>query len=133
MANDTKIDYIVHKIDSVSEKVADINSNLEVHIAKFEAHIEHGEEQKEEIKRNTDILHQNTASLHEHMRRTDLLESYVKKIEDRFAPVELESLRKKAVSEWIKVKLVIIAKIGGAAAALGSIGAAVKLLLSLLK
>jgi hypothetical protein len=41
-------------------------------------------------------------------------------------------MRKKAVSEWIKAQLVLVAKIGGAITALGGIAAAAKMLLAYL-
>lgn len=121
MSDDTKLDHII-------EKISGINSTLQVHIAKFDAHVTHEEEQKEELKRNTEVLHKNTASLQDHMKRTELLEHYVKTIDTRFTPVELEMLRKKAVSEWAKSRVFFLAKLGGAITALGALGAAAKLL-----
>lgn len=131
MAND-KIDNVVEKLDSVSDKVSDINTKLEVHISKFNMHIDQEQEQNEILKRNTDILHVNTASLKDHMERTDLLESYVKKLDQRIAPVELELLRSTAVSDWWKARVVFLAKLGGAIAAIGTLAGMAKWLLNAL-
>lgn len=118
------------KLDTIVEKVSNIGTKLEVHIANFEAHISHEEEQKEELKRNTSILQTNTSSLQEHMQRTDALESYVKKIDERFTPVELESLRKKAVADWWKTRVIFMAKLGGAIGAVGAMGGILKMWLN---
>ncbi len=131
MAND-KIDNVVEKLDSVSDKVSDINTKLEVHISKFNMHIDQEQEQNEILKRNTDILHVNTASLKDHMERTDLLESYVKKLDQRIVPVELELLRSTAVSDWWKARVVFLAKLGGAIAAIGTLAGMAKWLLNAL-
>jgi hypothetical protein len=126
---DDKIDYITHKLDAIAEKVSDINTALEVHTAKFDAHVAYEDEQKEDIRRNTEVLHQNTSSLQDHMKRTDLLESYVKKIDDRFTPVELEILRKNAVNDFIKSRVIFLGKLGGAITALGALAAVARFLL----
>lgn len=132
MVDDTKIDYIAQKVDIVSEKVSDINVKLEVHMAKFDAIVDDIGIDRAQLTRNTDILGTNTHSLQEHMKRTEILENYVRNIEGRFTPVELEAMRKKAVSEWIKGKLVLTVKFGGAVAALGSLGTAIKFMLQYL-
>lgn len=123
-----KLDYIAHKLDDVSDKVNEIDKALGVHISKFDEAVKDNEDDRKNIKRNTDVLSENTNNLVEHMKRTDLLESYIRKIDERFTPLELEAMRKKAVSEWTKDKLMLIAKIGGALSALGAIGAALRLL-----
>lgn len=124
-----KLDYIVHKLDIVTDKVADINSHLEVYVAKFDAHVAQEDDQKEVLKRNTEILYENTTSLKDHMQRTDLLEAYIKKIDERFTPVEMAAMRKKAVSDWGKSKLVLLAKLGGATGGIGAIAAIIKFLI----
>lgn len=127
---DAKLDYITHKLDDVSDKVNDIDTKLQVHIAKFDAAVQDNADDRRNIERNTNILSENTANLAEHMKRTELLESYIKLLENRFTPVEIEATRAKAVEEWVKEKLVLVAKIGGAITALGAITAAVKVLLA---
>lgn len=131
MAND-KIDNVVEKLDSVSDRVSDINTKLEVHISKFNMHIDQEQERNEILKRNTDILDINTASLKDHMERTDLLESYVKRLDQRIAPVELELLRSTAVADWWKARVVFLAKLGGAIAAIGTLAGMAKWLLNAL-
>ena len=127
-----KLDNVVEKLDSLSDKVSDITTKLEVHISKFDIHLEQEQERNEILKRNTDILHVNTASLKDHMERTDLLESYVKKLDQRITPVELELLRNTAVSDWWKARVVFIAKLGGAIAAIGTLAGMAKWLLNAL-
>lgn len=125
-----KIDNLAEKLDSVTEKVSDIGTKLEVHLAKFEAHVDGERDRWEAIDRNTKILQENTESLKEHMQRTDLLENYVKKIDERFTPVEIASQRKQAVIEWWKNTMVFIAKAGAAVTAGTAIIKALLLLLA---
>lgn len=126
---DSKLDYIANRLDNVAEKVEDINTTLASHVAKFEAHVEREEDDRAHLIRNTDVLHENTSSLKDHMKRTELLEYYVKKIDERFTPIELEISRKKAVGEWLKSNVIFLGKVGGAVTALGGIGAAIKILI----
>lgn len=119
---ESKLDYIADRLDGVADKVDNLNTTLAIHVAKFEEHVEREENDRVHLIRNTDVLHENTASLKDHIRRTDLLEEYVKKLDERFAPVELEALRRRAVTDWIKGKIVLLAKLGGA---IGGIGALV--------
>jgi len=109
-----KIDDLTEKMDNVTEKVSGIDTKLEVHLAKFEAHVDGERDRWEALNHNTKILQENTESLKEHMQRTDLLENYVKKIDERFTPVEIAAQHKLAVANWWKNTLVLIAKIGGA-------------------
>lgn len=109
------------KLDTLVAKVSDLGTKLEVHLANFQSHTAAEEEQKQDLKQNTRVLQENTSSLQEHMARTDALEHYVKKIDERFTPVELESLRKRAVSDWWKGKVWLGAKLGGALGAVGAI------------
>ena len=109
-----KKDTLAEKLDYVVEKVSDIGTKLEVHITKFNAHTDNEDKYRAAISRNTEILQTNTESLKEHMQRTDLLEVYVKKIDDRFTPVELTSQRKQAVVDWWKNTILIAAKLGAA-------------------
>lgn len=112
-----KIDNLAEKLDSVTEKVSDIGTKLEVHLAKFEAHVDGERDRWQALDRNTEILQQNTESLKEHMQRTDLLETYVKKIDERFTPVEVAAQRKQAVHDWWKNSIIFVAKVGAAVTA----------------
>lgn len=106
-----KLGYIQSKLDDVSEVTAKIDKDLALHKAQFEAHIQQDERMYEEFKRMNDILQQNTDSLKEHMHRTELLEELVTKMDARLTPVELDHLKKKAVSDWVKEKAIFIAKV----------------------
>lgn len=132
MADDKKLDYITNKLDDVSDKVNDMDTKLQVHIVKFDAALQESAEDRGNLARNTDILQENTDNLAEHMKRTELLEAYIKILEQRFTPVEMEAARKRAVEEWIKNKLVLIAKISGAITGLGALAATIKMLLNYL-
>ena len=124
-----KIDNLATKLDNVTEKISDIGTRLEVHIAKFDAHVDSEEAIQQAIVRNTEVLQGNTESLKEHMQRTDLLETYVKKIDERFTPVELTAQRKQAVMDWWKNGVIFVAKLGGAATAITVIFKALSMLL----
>ena len=132
MADETKIDYIAHRLDDVAEKVNDTNTALVAHIAKTTAYLEMAAENREDVRRNTQTLQVNTASLQDHIKRTDLLENYVKKIDARFTPVELEAMRKVAVAEWWKNRVYFMAKLGAAVTALGTIWAVLRFLLKVI-
>lgn len=127
--DDSKIDYITQKLDHVSDKVNETNTMLQVHVAKFDSAVQDNERDRQNIARNTEILNHNTESLKEHMAQTQLLRDYVKKIDDRFTPIELEALKRKAVGEWWKNRVVFLAKLGGALGALGALGAIAKFLI----
>lgn len=126
MADDSKLDYIQERVDTVVDRVADISVSVEKLKTTFEHHISQDESLKSEFARMADTLSDNTSSLREHMRRTDLLEQYVKSVDARFTPLELEMIRKKAVNSWIIAKLKLVAKLGAAVSALGVLGLAAK-------
>jgi hypothetical protein len=111
---ENKLNLIQAKLDDVNDVTTKIDKDLALHKAQFEAHIEQDEKMYEEFKRMNDILQQNTDSLKEHMHRTDLLESLVAKMDERITPVELEHIKKKAVSDWMKDKAIFIAKVAAA-------------------
>lgn len=123
-----EIDYITRRLDVVAEKVSDMSITLGAHIAKFDVHLENVLDQRAELKRNTDILDNNTLSLQDHIKRTDLLEQYVKKIDERFTPLELDQIRSKAVTEWLRNRIFFLAKLGGAVTSLGALAALARLL-----
>lgn len=127
--DDDKIDYIQQRLDAVSDKVSDIGSSLKAHTSTFELHVKSDEEMQRELKRCNDILADNTSSLKDHIARTNLLEDYIKKVDARFEPVELDHIKRAAVKEWRTDMLKLLAKIGAAVTALGSLGVAAKFLL----
>lgn len=129
MTDDDKIDYIQSRVDTAIDKIHDVGAALQAHATDFAAHSKQDEHMYEELRRANDILSENTASLKAHMRRTDLLEDYMKKMDARFMPVEVDHQNKVAVQDWVGVKLKFIAKLGAAAAALGTLSVAAKLLI----
>lgn len=120
MAND-KLDSVMEKLDNVEDKVSDIRTKLEVHLSKYDMHVQFAKEQNDILKQNTEILQENTQSLRDHMERTDLLETYVKQLEQRVSPVEMDLLRSNAVADWWKNRVIFMAKLGGAIAAASTI------------
>ncbi len=126
-----KFDALANKLDDVTEKVSDIGTKLEVHITKFDSHIDSELAHRQALVRNTDVLQDNTNSLREHMQRTDLLETFVKKIDERLTPVELEAQRKQAVIDWWKGAVIFVAKLGGAVTAVTVIAKALSVLVTL--
>jgi DNA-directed RNA polymerase sigma subunit (sigma70/sigma32) len=118
-----KFDYIADRLDKVSEKVDSINTTLATHITEFEAHVEREEKDRVHLIRNTDILQENTVSLQDHMQRTAALERYVKAVDARLSPIELESIHKQAVKQWVKNSIFFIGKLGAALTAVGMLGA----------
>jgi DNA-directed RNA polymerase sigma subunit (sigma70/sigma32) len=116
-----KIDYIQERVDTVVDKVHEIGKNLEGHMATFQAHTAMDEGMYAELRRSNDILQENTNSLKDHMYRTDLLETYVRSLDSRFSPIEMEQLRKRAVSDWWFGKVKLTGKLGAALSAGGAI------------
>lgn len=105
---------IQEKIEEISKAVSKIDKDFTVHKSQFEAHLQQDEKMYEEFKRMTDILQENTESLKEHIRRTDLLETIVQKMDKRLEPIEIETIKSRAVKEWGKNLTVNIAKIAAA-------------------
>lgn len=128
-SDDKKFEYIQERLDTVIDKVHEINSSLGAHSANFAAHIKQDEGMHEELKRSNDILAENTESLKTHMHRTALLEDYLKKVDQRFTPIELEHIKRQAVKENNIAMLKLVAKIGGAVGAISTIGVAAKFVL----
>ncbi len=128
----SKVDYIQGKLDEVADTCQRIDKEVCAQKVAFDEHIKQDERMYEEFKRMNDILQQNTDSLKEHMHRTDLLEDLVKKVDERFQPIELEHIEKKVIekykserkAKWV-AKAIFVAKI------LSGIGAAVGMLVAL--
>lgn len=127
-SDDKKLSYIQERVDAISDKVSEIDSTLSVHVSKFDAQLDIVQELRNDIKATNRVLSKNTDSLDTHIYRTNLLEEYMKKIDARFHPMEIEHLRQVAVQEWLSAKLKLLAKIGAAVGALGSLGLAIKFL-----
>jgi chromosome segregation ATPase len=124
-----QLDHIQERIDTVIDRVADANKSLESFKTAFELHVEKDDQMSSKLIGLHDTLIENTQNLREHMRRTDLLEEYVKAVDARFTPVEMERLRSRAVNAWISSKLGLVVKVGAALGAGATIGVALQKLL----
>lgn len=132
MSDNNQLDYIQERVDMVVDRVADVRESVESLRTTFEYHVKQDDQMREDLSRITTILDENTFSLKEHIRRTNLLEDYVKSVDARVSPIEKERMRKKAAYEWIVAKLKLVAKLGAAISALGAIAVAAKHVLSYL-
>lgn len=70
----------------------------------------------QELSRQADNLEANNRSLAEHMRRTDLLETNQKNLENRVEPIEQEFNRKKIIRDFLTSRWGTLTKIVGLAA-----------------
>lgn len=132
MASD-KIDYIHKKIDDVAETCIRIDKELALSKVAFDNHLKQDESMYAELRRMNDILQENTESLKEHIKRTNLLQDMVIKIDQRLSPVEIEHIKDQAVKTWVYDRLKLIGKAGAAIGAVGAAWLALKpLILSLL-
>jgi DNA repair exonuclease SbcCD ATPase subunit len=124
---DSKVDYIHDKLDEIADACQSIDKEVSLQKAAFDEHIKQDEKMYEEFKRMNDILQQNTDSLKEHMHRTDLLEHLVKKMDERFTPIELTHIESRVIEKYKSQKkakrtahIILITKIvSGVAAAIG--------------
>jgi hypothetical protein len=114
---------LVHKID----KDATVQKNT------FEDHLTRDEEMFNEFKRMNNILQQNTDSLREHMRRTDILEDIVQKIDLRFTPIEIAHIEVQVITKYklekkkkIKDAIIFWTKVVGGISATIAIYVAIK-------
>lgn len=129
--DDKKLDYIQERIDTVVDRVHDISRSFEGLKTSFEYRQEQDERMESTLNQMNEALRRNTSSLQEHMRRTDLLEKYVRLVDNRLSPLENELSRKKAIQAWMSEKLKFIGKLGAAVSAGGAIGLGLKQLLHL--
>jgi hypothetical protein len=113
MAKDTddKVSWIRDKVEEVADTCHNIDKEVALQKAAFDDHLIQDERMFQEFKRMNDILQQNTNSLKEHMHRTDMLESLAMKIDARLAPIEIDRIKKAAVSAWCKSAGTVAAKV----------------------
>ncbi len=116
-------------VDGIESQVNQLDKALAQYQITREHHQQQDERMYEELKRMNDILLSNTESLKQHMRRTELLEAAVMKMNDRISPLELENIKKAAVRSWIKENAILAGKVLAAILALGSVIAGSKALL----
>lgn len=126
---DNKLDYIQERVDTVVDRVADLGKTVEGVRTTLDSHTAQEAEWKQDLSRIAATLDHNTDSLQEHMRRTDLLEEYVKSVDARFTPMEMEQMRKKAVKAWITRQVKFVAKLGALVSAGGALALAAKQLI----
>ena len=111
MAKDDNNEYILSELKDLSTKTGNIEVTLAQQKTSFDAHTKQDENMYEELKRMNNILSDNTESLRDHMQQTALLKDTVIKMDARLYPIELERIRKEAVSEWRKSALILTAKV----------------------
>lgn len=115
-----KKDYLQEKLDTIAGAMSNIDKDVALQKAALLAHTEQDEKLCAELTRMNNILQDNTESLKEHVRRTNLLESVVKNIDDRLNPIEIEHIQKAAVHSWAMNKLKLLGKIGTAVGAVAA-------------
>lgn len=125
MGKDPSQDYILNEIRSLEESIKDASNKvngLDKTIAEYKVSFDHhvaiDEHMYAELKRMNDILAQNTESLRTHIKRTDLLEQAVMKMDVKLTSLEIKDIEKEAVKKWIKDTAKLTAKICAAGAAL---------------
>ena len=133
MSDSNRDDYIVGELRDVKDSVDELRrdtSSMDKTLTEYKTTFDHHMRQDElmfgEFKRMNDILLENTQSLKEHIHRTALLEDHYVKMDNRLNPLEIESIKRKAVKEWTKNSILFLAKIVGGAAALVAVIAAIK-------
>lgn len=118
MASDPKKDYILDEIRSVessikevSHKVSELDKTVAQYKLSFDHHVQVDEQMYVELKRMNDILAQNTKSLETHIKRTDLLEQAVLKMDIKLKDIEVKEIEKRAIKKWLKDNSKFIGKI----------------------
>lgn len=115
------LQYIQDRLESVADSVANIDKDMALNRQALEDHTHSDEKMYEELRRMNNILQANTESLKEHIRRTNLLEDLVDRMDKRLSPIEVEHIQKEAVKDYIYQNAKYIAKVGAALAAIAGI------------
>jgi hypothetical protein len=135
MSNDiqNKLNSIHDKMDGLSDTLHKVDKETTLQKAIFADHILREDEMFSEFRRMNDILQQNTDSLREHMRRTDVLEDIIQKMDLRFTPIEIAHIETQVIEKYksdrkkkIKDTLMFWAKIAGGLSATIAIYMALK-------
>ena len=113
--NKTKEDYLTEdvreikvEVSKLDDKLSALDKSLEGYRVSLDHHVKMDEKMYEEFKRLNDLLQQNTESLKEHMSQTLLLKDTVMKMDARLLPLEVERIKREAVSEW-RTKTMMVA------------------------
>jgi galactokinase/mevalonate kinase-like predicted kinase len=115
MARDNREDFILSELKDLSKKTGCIEVAVAQQQTSFESHMKQSEEKYNELQksseRQNEILHNNTESLKEYMQQTVLLKETMIKMDARLCPIEIERIKKQAISEWRKNALIVGAKV----------------------
>lgn len=123
------IQYIQDRVESVANSVSNIDKDMALQRQALEDHTRSDEKMYEELRRMNDILQENTESLKEHVRRTNLLEDVMERMDKRLEPIEIEHIQKTAVREWISSNAKFYGKIAIAISAVAGLWVYIKPLL----
>ena len=115
------IQYIQERVESVANSVANIDKDMALQRQALEDHTKSDEKMYSELCRMNDILQQNTDSLKEHVRRTNLLEDVMDRMDKRLTPIEIEHIQKTAVRDYIYKNAKYVAKVGTAVSVISGI------------
>ena len=113
--------YIQERLESVATSVGNIDKDMALQRQALEDHTKSDEKMYEELRRMNDILQSNTESLKEHVRRTNLLEDVMNRMDKRLEPVELEHIQKQAVKDYLYKNAKFVAKITAALAGIAGL------------
>lgn len=113
MSKDDREDFLIAELKDLGGRASQIELAIALHKATLEAHTAQDNKMYQEFKRMNDILQENTNSLKDHMAQTALLKDTVIKMDARLQPIELERLKKAAISEWRWGAIVLTSKVLG--------------------
>lgn len=102
----------------LSKSISSLDKTVGEFKVSFENHVASDEKMYEELKRMNDILSDNTASLQTHIKRTDLLEQAVMKMDVKLTALEVKSIGEEAIKKWLKDTTKFVGKVCAALAAL---------------
>lgn len=126
---DSKLSDIQDQVNSISESVHSIDKEIALTQQTLKAHTNHDEMLDKQIVEQLGLINEglrkNTESLNEHMYRTDLLETIVKKMDTRLSPLEVKHIQTEAVDTWRHNALMKTIKI------IGAIGVIITILVTL--
>lgn len=120
------IEDLQEKMDEIADQLHKIDKDTALHSLTLMEHLKMHERTYEEFKRSIDVLEANTNSLKEHMHRTELLETFVHKMNDRLMPIEVAQIEAAAIKKHKHETMVRWGKIIGSILGLIGIAAALK-------
>lgn len=113
MKQDERDDFLIAELKDLGGRASQIELAIALQKAALDQHTIQDSKMYEELKRMNDILMENTNSLKDHMAQTALLKDTVIKMDARLLPIELERIKKLAISEYRWGAIVLTAKIVG--------------------